>query len=172
MGLIDDDQIPLGLFELRLQLRVAGELVHPGDQQGIGLKDVEVDVGVDQLVGQQVEPQAELEEQFVLPLFDQAAGGDDQALPHVVAEQQLFDVEAGHDGLAGAGVVCEEESQRGAGEKLSVDGPDLVGQRSHVAGGDSEHRVEQAGKGDSLRLSYQFKVRSAGVEGSAAGLGD
>ena len=86
-GKIDDDEIPFSLFELRLQLWVAGELVHPGDQQGIGLKDVEVDVGVDQLVGQQVEPQPEFEEQFVLPLFDQAAGSHDQALPHVVAQQ-------------------------------------------------------------------------------------
>ena len=47
---------------------------------GSFLEDVEVDVGIDELVGQQVEPQPKLEEQFVLPLLDQSTGSDDQAL--------------------------------------------------------------------------------------------
>ena len=106
-GKIDDDQVPLGLLELGLQLLVAGQLIHPGDQEGVGVEDVEVDVGVDELVGQQVEPQPELEEQLVLPLLDQPARGDDQALADVVAQQEFFDVEPGHDGLAGAGVIGE-----------------------------------------------------------------
>ena len=171
-GKVDDDQIPLGLFELGLQLRVAGQLIHPSDEQGVGVEDVVVDVGVDQLVGQQVEPESELEEQFVLPLLDQSAGGDDQALPDVVAQQQFLDVEPGHDRLAGAGVVGEQEPQRSAGEKLSVDGADLMGQRTDVAGGDREHRVEQPGQRDALGLSYQFEVGGVSVERPAAGLGD
>ena len=52
VGLVDDDQVPLGFLELGLEFLVAGELVHAGDQQGIGVEDVEVDVGVDELVGQ------------------------------------------------------------------------------------------------------------------------
>ena len=35
VGLIDDDQIPLGLLQLRLQLLVAGQLIHPRDQQRV-----------------------------------------------------------------------------------------------------------------------------------------
>ena len=85
-GKVDDDQVPLGLLELGLKLLVARQLVHPRDQQRVAFEDVEVDVGVDELVGQEVEPQPELEEQFVLPLLDQPAGGDDQALAHVVAQ--------------------------------------------------------------------------------------
>lgn len=91
-GKVDDDQIPLRLLELSLEFLVTGELIHARDQQRVGFEDVEVDVGVDELVGQQVEPQPELEEQFVLPLLDQSTGSDDQALLDVVAEQQLLDV--------------------------------------------------------------------------------
>ena len=57
---VDDDEIPLGLSELVLELLVAGELVHSGDQQRVGVEDVEVDVRVDQLVRQQVKAQAKL----------------------------------------------------------------------------------------------------------------
>ena len=125
-----------------------------------------------ELVGQQVEPQPELEEQLVLPLLDQAARGDDQALLDVVAQQQLLDVEAGHDRLAGAGVVGEQEPQRRARQQLAVDRADLVRQRLHVAGGDGQHRVEQAGQRDPLGLGDQLEVGGGGVEGAAAGLGD
>jgi hypothetical protein len=45
-----------------------------------------VDVGVNELVGQQVEAQSEFEEQLVLPLLHQAIWRDDQPLPDVVAE--------------------------------------------------------------------------------------
>ena len=148
--------------------------------EGIGLRDESAAysrtpgrlVRVDQLVGQQVEPETELEEQFVLPLLDQATWGDDQALPHVVAQQQLLDIETGHDGLAGAWVVGEQEPERGAGQKLPVDGPDLMGQRPDIASGHSEHRVEKARHRDSLGLSYQFEVRGVGIEGSATRLSD
>lgn len=50
--LVDDDKVPFGFPELILQLFVAGKLVHASDQQRIGVEDVEVDVGVDQLVRQ------------------------------------------------------------------------------------------------------------------------
>ena len=46
---------------------------------GLVSKTLRFDVGVDQLVGEQLEPQPELVEQLVLPLLDQAARGDDQA---------------------------------------------------------------------------------------------
>ena len=106
----------------------------------------------------------ELEEQLVLPLLDQAAGGDDQAALDVVAEDQLLDVEAGHDRLAGAGVVGEQEPQRRARQQLAVDRADLVRQRLDVAGRDREHRVEQAGQRDPLGLGDELEVGGGGVE--------
>ena len=46
---------------------------------------------------------------------------------------QLLDVEAGHDRLAGARVVGEQEAQRLAGQHLAVHGLDLVRQRVDLA---------------------------------------
>lgn len=157
-GKIDDDQVPLGFLELDLEFLVAGELVHAGDQQGIGVEDIEVDVGVDELICQQVEAQAELEEELVLPLLDQAARGDDQALSDVIAQQQLLDVEASHDRLARARVIREEEPQRSPREQLAVDGADLMGQWPYIAGRHSQHRVEQAGECDALGFSNELEV--------------
>ena len=48
-------------------------------------------------------------------------------MANVVAQEQFFDVEAGHDGLAGTGVVGEQEAQRSAGEKLAVHRTNLMG---------------------------------------------
>ncbi len=44
------------------------------------------------------------------------------------------------------------------GEQLAVHRADLVRQRLHVAGGDRQHRVEQAGQRDPLRLGDQLEV--------------
>ena len=170
--LIDDDQVPFSFLELRLELLVAGQLVHPGDQERVGLEDIEVDVGVNELVGQQVEPQPELEEQLVLPLLHQATWRDDQALPHVVAEKQLFDVQAGHDRLPGAGIVGKQEAQRGTRKQLAVHRTDLVRQRPYVAGGDGQHRVEQPGQRNPLGLGDELEVGSRCVERTATGLRD
>ncbi len=115
--LVHDHQVPFGFLELLLQLLVAGQLVHAGDQQRAGLEDVEVHVGVDELISQQVEAQSEFEEEFVLPLLDQSPrGGDDEALLDVVAENQLLDIETGHDGLARTWVVGQQEPQWRPGE--------------------------------------------------------
>lgn len=144
--LVHDDQVELGVVELGGQGLVAGELVHPRDEQRMLLEHGRAERGVEHRGAQDVEAQAELEEQLVLPLVDQPAGRHDQAAFHVVAEQQLLDVQPGHDGLAGARVVGRQEPQRRSVEHLAVHRPDLVRQRLHVAGGHRQHRVEQPGQ--------------------------
>lgn len=111
--LVDDDEVPLGFFELRLQLLVAGELVHPRDQERVGLEDVEVDVGVDQLVREQVKRSPNLKKSAPARLLYQAARRDDEAVLDVIAEQQLLDVEAGHDRLARTGLFSAERNRSG-----------------------------------------------------------
>ena len=71
----------------------------------------------------------ELLAQLVLPLVDEHARADDEHALGVAADHELLDEQAGHDGLAGAGVVGEQEVQRLAGEHLLVDRRDLVRQR-------------------------------------------
>ena len=115
MRLVDDHQVPVGLLELVLEVVGAGKLVHPRDEQVVPGEDMlPSGLGVGELAGEQLERQAELLPQFVLPLLDQPAGRDDQAALQVAAEHQLLDVEAGHDRLARAGVVGEQEAQRGS----------------------------------------------------------
>jgi len=45
--------------------------------------------------------------QLVLPLLGEAAGADDEAALEIAASDQFLDEEAGHDRLAGAGIVRE-----------------------------------------------------------------
>ena len=75
-----------------------------------------------------LEGEPELQVQLVLPLIDKAARGDDQAALDVLAQDELLDVQPGHDRLAGARVVGEQEAQRRARQELTVDGTQLVGQ--------------------------------------------
>src|SRR5947208_2407341 len=90
---------------------------------------------VNELARQDVEPEAEFEEQLVLPLLDESTGRHDQAPLDVVAQKQLLDVKPGHDRLSSAGVVRQEETKWRAREQLAVHRPDLVGERLYVARG-------------------------------------
>ena len=72
--------------------------------------------------GEDLEREPELQVQLVLPLLDEAARGDDQAALESPRSDQLLDVEPGHDRLAGARVVGEQEAQRLARQQLAVDG--------------------------------------------------
>ena len=64
--------------------------------------------------------------QLVLPLLSKASGTNDETPLEVAAGNQLLDEKPGHDGLAGTGIVGEEETQWLAREHLFVDGGDLV----------------------------------------------
>ena len=119
--------------QLRLHVLVARELVEARDDAGafsanglpvreasilsrVRISNVEVELGV----------------QLVLPLLDQAARATIRQRCEVAADDQLLDEQPGHDRLAGAGVVGEQEAQRLARQHLAVDGRDLVRQRSSV----------------------------------------
>ena len=107
---------------------------------------------LDRRAGDDLERQAELREQLVLPLLDQAARADDQAAAQIAADEQLLDEQPGHDRLAGAGVVGQQEPQRLARQHLAVDGGDLVRQRLDERGVDGQQRVEQVGQADAVGL--------------------
>ena len=118
--------------------------------------------------GEDAELQAELLEELVPPLLDQAAGGDDQHAAGVGPHDELADVEAGHDRLAGPGVVGEDEPQRLAGQHRLVNGRDLVRQRVDVRGMDGHHRVEQEREVDPLGLAGELERGGVAVEGPGA----
>ena len=80
VGLIADDQVPFwGSFELLLEILVAGELIHPSNEEATMLKGITRARRLDHVIAEQIEGQPKFLPQFVLPLIRQRAGRDYQA---------------------------------------------------------------------------------------------
>ena len=155
--LVADDQVPaaIGRLELLLHILVARELVEASDDE-IGFQEPVAGArGLEFVVGQDLERQVEAPIEFVLPLLGEAAGANDQAALKVAAGDQLLDEEARHDRLAGARIVRQQKAQRLARQHALVDGRDLVRQRLDDRGVNGEHRIEQMGEMDALRLRHE-----------------
>ena len=162
----------VGRLELLLHVLVARELVEPGDDE-VGLQEPVAGArGLELVVGEDLERQVEAAVELVLPLLGQAARADDQAALQVAAGDQLLDQQAGHDRLAGAGVVGEQEAQRLARQHRLVDGRDLVRQRLDDRGVDGQHRVEEVREADALRLGDEPEQRAVAVEAPGPALLD
>ncbi len=70
----------------------------------------------------------------------------------------------GHDGLAGAGIVGEQEPQRLARQHLAIDGGDLVRQRLDLGGADGEIGIEEVRQPEPVGLRGQTQQPAVGVE--------
>ena len=125
--------------------------------------------GFELVVGEDLEGQVEAAVELVLPLLGQAAGADDEAALQVAAGDQLLDEQAGHDGLAGAGVVGQQEAQRLARQHGLVDGGDLVRQRLDQRGVHGQHRIEQVRQADAVGLGDQAEQRARRRRSSRGG---
>ena len=93
--------------------------------------------------------------QLALPVADETGRRDDQHPADAAAEQHLPHVEAGHDGLAGAGVVGEQEAQRVLLQHPFVDRDALVGERIDPGGLACEGGVELVPVGQPMRLRHE-----------------
>ena len=166
MGLVAHHEVPLGITgpELQLELFVAGELVQARDDQVVLLEPVAAR-RFQTLIREDGEPQVEALLQFVLPLFGERPGADDETALQIAAGDQLPDEQTRHDRLAGARVVGEKEAEWLARQHLLVNGGDLVGQRLDVGGVNGEQRVEQVGEADALRFGRQPEQGAIAVEG-------
>ncbi len=172
VGFVADDEVPVAVagLEFLLHFLVAGEFVEAGDDE-VGLKEPVAGAGGFELVvGEDFEGQLEAAVELVLPLFGEAAGTDDEAALEVAAGDQLLDEEPGHDGLAGARVVGEEEAQGRAGQHGLVDGGDLVGEGLDVGGVYGQQGVEEVGEADALGLGDEAEEGAVAVEAPGAGL--
>ncbi len=130
-------------------------MVEPGDEQRLLREGVTAARDLDHLLGEDLKVAAELLPELVLPLLDEAPRRDHEASLDVATDHQLLAEEAGHDRLAGAGVVREEEPQRLPRDHFVVDGVDLVRQRVEVRRLDRQERVEQVGERDPFRLRHE-----------------
>jgi hypothetical protein len=107
VGLIDDDEIPVRLLELRLQVFAPRKLVHARDDEVSLGERVARARRLDRVAGDDVKLESELERELVLPLLDEAPRRNDQAAANVSPNHELLDEQACHDRLPGAGVVGE-----------------------------------------------------------------
>jgi len=112
--LVDDDQVPLSASELGEQIIVAAKLIHAGDQMRMLLEGGSAEHCLTELRREDLEGETELQVKLVLPLLNQAAGSNDQAPLDILAQDQLLDVEPGHDRLAGARIISMQEPKRRA----------------------------------------------------------
>ena len=167
VGLVADDQVPATIRrgELLLQVLVAGQLVQARDDQVVLEEPVSGARGLELVVREDLERELEAGPQFVLPLLREAPGADDEAALQVTAGDQLLHEQAGHDRLAGARIVGQQEAQRLARQHLLVHRRDLVRQRADVRGVDREQWVEQVRQMDALGLGDQAEERPVTVEG-------
>jgi hypothetical protein len=163
---VADHQIPaaIGRLQLLLHVFVARELVEAGDTQRGFKKPVAGARRFELVVGENLEGQVKAPVEFILPLFGQTAGADDQAALQVTADDQFLDQQAGHDRLAGAGVVRQEKAQRLARQHGFVDRGDLVRQRINERGVHRQHGIEEMRKPDALGLRHEAKERAIAVE--------
>jgi hypothetical protein len=103
-------------------------------------------------------------EQLVLPLDCQRSRAEDKHPVDGFAELHLLDEQARHDGLAGAGIVGEQEAQRLARQHRLVDSGDLVRQGLDNGGVNRQHRVEQIRQPDAVSLGDKAELRAVAVE--------
>lgn len=87
---VDDDRIPVGGGELRLEIFVAGQVVETCYQQGPLTEWIAGTRGLDHVFGKDLEGQRELLPQLILPLLDQAPRGDDEAALDIAPDYQLL----------------------------------------------------------------------------------
>ena len=126
----------IGRSKQGLQIFAAGQFVQPGDGEIVFQEPIAGAGRFQLVVGEDVERQLKAAMQLVLPLLGQAPGAYDQAALQVAAHDQFLHQQPGHDGLAGAGVVRQQEAQRLARQHSLVNGGDLVRQRLHQGGVD------------------------------------
>jgi hypothetical protein len=115
-------------YSFETVFRVARQLVEARDDEMVFEKPVSCSGGFELVVGQNFKRQMKTPPKFVLRLLGQTSGTHDETALQVAARDQLLHQEAGHDCLAGAGIVGEQEPQRLARQHRFVDGRDLMRQ--------------------------------------------
>ena len=164
VGLVDDHQIPLRDGQLGQQLVIARQLIKAGDQHVPFAEGVGRAGRLHHVAGEDIEIHAELVREFLLPLLHQRTGGDYQTSGEVAAQDQLTYVEARHDGLARAGVVSKQKTERPQRQQALVDGFDLMGKRVDAGSLHRRERIEQVGELDAAGLRRQPEQPPVGVE--------
>ena len=132
MCLIDDDQVPLGVFQFFLIVFVAGELIESTDELVAFIKVVTAGTLFLFLPTEDIKLDTELFQQFVLPLFGQGAGGDNQYALGIGSHQQFPNQQTSHNGFTRTRIIRQNITKRLAGQHGLINGGNLVRQWFYV----------------------------------------
>ena len=153
VGLVEDDEV-VGRgrrFPQPAEHARAGQGVEAGDRQ-VALQPGEGVSGACVVAGGDAEPEPEQVPHLPAPVADEAGGRDDEHPPREAPRQHLAHVEPGHDRLARAGVVGQQEPERRSFEHAFVDGNPLVRERVDERGLRCEGRVGHMAVGKAPRF--------------------
>ncbi len=134
-----------------VERRAAGQRVERDDDQ-VAVRPAERVAGAGVGAGDDAEAEPEQRPQLPLPVADQTGGRRDDHPFDPSAQEHLAHGEAGHDGLAGARVVGEQEAERVLPEHPLVDRDALVRQRVDAGRLAGEGRVALVTVGQMQRL--------------------
>ena len=104
--------------------------------------------------------------QLALPLKCQVCRADDQDTFGQPAKLQFPDEQPGHDRLAGAGIIGEQEADAGELEQVVVNRLELMRQRIDARDRKAEVRIELVGDAERVGLEAepeQFAVAGVGT---------
>ena len=103
--------------------------------------------------------------QLALPLEGKVGRADDEDALDQTAQLQFADQQTGHDGLAGAGIVGEQEADLGEFEQMVVNRLQLVRQRIDLADRQAEIGVELEGDAKGIGLQAEPQQVWVAVKG-------
>ena len=171
VGLVHDDEIPMAAEEAFLGVFDARDPGDGGDDLVFVLPGIGAVVGAEDVAADDLEVLAELVLHFALPLEGEAGRRDDEGAFDQAANLQLLDEQAGHDGLAGARVVRQQEADAGQAEEVVVNGFELVRERVNASDGEREVGVVLEGQPEAHRFDAEPEHFGVAVKGLGVGSG-
>ena len=161
---VDDDEIPVAAEQAFLGVLDARD---PGDRRDdlvLVLPGIRAVVGAQHVAADDLEVLAELVLHFALPLEGEIGRRDDQRALDQAADLQLLEQQAGHDRLARARIIGQEEADARQLHEVVVDGLKLVRQRIDAGDGEGEVRVVLVGEAEPQRLDAEPEAARVAIE--------
>ena len=164
MRFIADNEIPVRYPQFFLNGIVTSQFIQPGDGKADLLKGIAGHGGFDAVVGENFKTQMKFVVQFVLPLFRQAAGADDETTPEIATGHEFLDEQPGHDGLARTGIIGQYITQGDAAQHFLIDGGNLVRQRLYIRRVDGEIGIKQMCVMDTPCFGSKAQLCAVGIK--------
>ena len=161
--LVHDDQVEVDRGQGGQEVILLGE-VHRGDDLHLPLPDVLAIEGVHHPPVYDDKVLLEALLHLPPPLVLEVAWRYDEDTASQVTQFEFLDDQPGHDRLARAGVIGDEEADAGQAQHIAVDRLDLMGQRVHLGGVHRQQWVVKGGEAVAAGLQGQEDLAGRGGE--------